>query len=66
MGLLIKKHLGQAQEFDAGGKEPLAVSNEISMMGTSDRSSQGDNWMERLVSESAASKQWSLSCFFFF
>lgn len=65
MGLLIKKHLGQAQEFDAGGKEPLTVSNEISMMGTSDRSSQGDNWMERLVSESAASKQWSLSYFFF-
>lgn len=66
MGLFMKNHLGQAQDFDAGEKESLEVSNEISMMSPSDRSSQGDNWMKRLVSESAAPKHWSLILLFFF
>lgn len=56
MGLFMKKWIGQAQEFDAGGKKSLEMSNEISLMGPSDRSSQGDKWMKRLESESAAPK----------
>lgn len=35
MGLFKKDHLGQAEEFDVGGKEPLEVSNDSTNRGRS-------------------------------
>lgn len=55
----MKEPLGQAEGFNAGEKEPLEVfSYKISSMCHSDKARHGNSWMEKLVLESAVSKQW--------